>query len=78
MILQGALALCLVLSIVFSIQFIMLTREARTLSSQVAMANMYQNTIRSLAVDCLQYGTKNPAILPMLKTFNLELKQGPQ
>ena len=78
MILQGALALSLVLSVIFSIQFILLTREARTLSGQLAMANMYQNTVRALAVDCLQYGTKNPAILPMLKTFNLELKQGSQ
>lgn len=65
---QGALALSAVLSAIFCVQFVFLTRDARSLNAQVAMANAYRQTVQALAADCVEYGKKNPAIEPILKS----------
>jgi type II secretory pathway component PulJ len=66
---QGALALSAVLSAIFCVQFVFLTREARSLNGQVAMANAYRQTVQALAADCIEYSKKNPAIEPVLKSI---------
>lgn len=71
-ILHGALAFSLVLSVVFCIQFIFLTREFRGLSAQVAVANAYRSTVQAMANDCMGYSNKNPAIDPLLKSVGLK------
>jgi hypothetical protein len=71
-ILHGALALSLVLSVVFCIQFIFLTREFRGLNSQLVVVNAYRSTVQALANDCMEYSKKNPAIDPVLKSVGLK------
>ena len=69
MIIHGALALSLVLSVVFCIQFIFLSRELRSLNVSAAMANAHRSTIQALVMDCIEYSKKNPAIDPLLKSI---------
>lgn len=69
LILDGALALSLVLSIWFAYKFIMHSRELRSLNSQAAVANAHRSTIQALVFDCLEYSKKNPAIDPLLKSI---------
>jgi hypothetical protein len=71
-VLHGALALSLVLSAIFCVQFIFLSREFRSLNAQAGMANAYRSTIQALANDCLIYSQKNPAIDPMLKSVGIK------
>ena len=72
MLVQGALVLSLVLSAVFTLQYIFATREMRALNAQLTIANAYRNTIQAMAVDCLEYSKKNPAIEPVLKSVGLK------
>lgn len=71
-ILTGILAVSLVLSVIFCVQFIFQTREWRTLSGQINGINVYRNGIQLLAADCLQYSEKNSAINPILESVNLK------
>jgi len=74
MILNGVLAICLVLSAWFCLKYIMLTREVRSISGQVAAINAFRTTIQSLATDCVAYSEKNHAIDPILKSVGIEAR----
>ena len=65
------LAISLVLSVIFCLQYTFQARELRRLSGQVNHINMYRNWMQSLAADCLQYSEKNPAINPILQSVGL-------
>ena len=69
MIVHGALALSLVLSVIFCLQFIFLSREFRALNVQAGLANAHRSTIQALVIDCIEYSKKNPAIDPLLKSI---------
>lgn len=67
-----ALAISLILSVIFCLQFMFRTRELRALSGQIAQINGYRTGIQQLAADCLQYSEKNPAINPVLEAVGLK------
>ncbi len=71
-----ALAISLILSVIFCMQFMFRTRELRALSGQIATINGYRNGIQQLAADCLQYSEKNPAINPVLEAVGLKPGKG--
>lgn len=73
-ILNGVLAISLVLSAWFCLRYIMLTREVRSISGQVATINAFRTTLQSLAADCVAYSEKNHAIDPILKSVGIEVK----
>ena len=76
-ILNGWLALSLLLSVIFCLQFIFLTREVRSLSTQVAGINAYRTTLQALANDCVAYSEKNHAIDPLLESVGIPHKAAP-
>ena len=71
-----ALAISLILSMIFCMQYMFRTRELRALSGQIAAINGYRNGIQQLAADCLQYSEKNPAINPVLEVVGLKAGKG--
>ena len=70
-ILNVLLGLALVFAMIFCVQFVVITHEARKLGAEMAAINVYNNSIRSLAADCVKYGESNPAILPILQTVGI-------
>jgi predicted PurR-regulated permease PerM len=75
-VLKVLLVISLVLSVLFCLQYIMVTREARTISSQMANINLFRNTLQALANDCLAYSQTNPAINPILESVGLKPRSG--
>ncbi|MCX8090895.1 MAG: hypothetical protein N3I86_08180 [Verrucomicrobiae bacterium] len=73
---KALLVVSLVLSVLFCVQYIMVTREARTLSGQVANINLVRNTLQALANDCLAYSQTNPAINPILESVGIKPQAG--
>jgi hypothetical protein len=73
-ILNGGLALSLLLSVILCLQYIFLTREVRSVSTQVAGINAYRTTLQALANDCVAYGEKNHAIDPLLESVGIKPK----
>lgn len=65
------LAISLLLSVIFCLQYTFQARELRRISGQVNHINMYRNWVQALAADCLQYSEKNPAINPILQSVGL-------
>jgi len=70
-ILTVLLAISLLLSVVFCLQYTFQARELRRLSGQINHINVYRNWVQSLAADCLQYSEKNTAINPILESVGL-------
>lgn len=75
-VLKGLLLVSLVLSVLFCLQYIMVTREARSLGGQMANINLFRNTLQALANDCLAYSQTNPAINPILESVGLKPRAG--
>lgn len=75
-VLKVVLVVSLVLSALFCLQYIFVTREARALSGQVANINLFRNTLQALANDCLAYSQTNPAINPILESVGLKPRGG--
>lgn len=75
-ILNVLLGLCLVAAVVLCVQYIFLSREARTLNIQINSITAYNNSARSLVADCLKYGESNPAIYPILQTVGVPKPAG--
>jgi len=71
-ILNGALAVCLLASVILCVQFVFLSRDARQLNSQLAGINAWNNGVQAFVMECVEYSKKNPAILPILKTIGVE------
>jgi len=74
MVLTVLLAISLLLSVVFCLQFMFRVREYRSISGQINGINTYRGGIQALANECLQYSEKNPAINPLLETVGLKPK----
>jgi hypothetical protein len=66
------LAISLLTSVIFCLQFFFQTRELRRLNGQINNINNYRNGIQALAADCLQYSEKNPSINPVLESVGLK------
>ncbi|MCU0783098.1 MAG: hypothetical protein MUF81_03440 [Verrucomicrobia bacterium] len=76
-ILNGVLAFSLLLSVIFCLQFIFLTREVRAIGAQLTGINTYRSTMQALANDCVAYSEKNPAINPILESVGMKPKAVP-
>jgi len=74
MVLTVALAISLLLSVVFCLQFMFRVREYRSISAQINLVNAERARIQQLAAECLQYSEKNPAINPLLEVVGLKAK----
>ena len=70
-ILNALLGVCLVASVVLCWQFVKVTHDARSLSAQMASMSAHNNSVRSLAADCVKYSETNPAINPILQPFGI-------
>jgi hypothetical protein len=75
-VLKVLLVVSLALSVLFCLQYIMVTREARALSGQMAHINLFRNTLQALANDCLAYSQTNPAINPILESVGIKPRPG--
>ena len=73
-VLNGVLALSLLLSVVFCLQFIFASREVRNISSQIGNINAYRNNLQALANDCVAYSERYPEINPILESVGLKMK----
>ena len=47
------------------------TRRTRQLQGRMAEIQNTQNVLQSIANDAVEYGNRNPAIMPLLKNFGL-------
>jgi len=70
-ILQLALAVSLIASVIFCIQYINRSRTARSLNGQVMAINQYRTTVQAFVNECVAYSEKNPAILPILESVGI-------
>jgi hypothetical protein len=77
MVLTVLLAISLLLSVVFCLQFMFRVREYRSLTGQINGINAYRGGIQQLAAECLKYSEKNPAINPILEAVGLKPKTAP-
>lgn len=77
MVLTALLAVSLLLSVVFCLQFMFRVREYRSISGQINIINAERVRLQQLAAECLQYSEKNPAINPILETVGLKPKAAP-
>jgi hypothetical protein len=77
MVLTAFLAVSLLLSVVFCLQFMFRVREYRSISGQINIVNAERGRLQQLAAECLQYSEKNPAINPILETVGLKPKTAP-
>lgn len=71
-ILNGALAVCLVASVILCVQFVFLSRDARQLNTQLAGINAWNNGVQAFVMECAEYSKKNPAMLPILETIGVK------
>jgi len=76
-VLNGVLAFSLLLSVIFCLQFILLSREVRSLTGQIAAINSYRSSLQALANDSVAYSERNHAIDPILESVNLKAKAAP-
>jgi len=76
-VLNGVLAVSLLLSVIFCLQFIFLSREARSISGQVNGINAFRASVQALVNDCVAYAEKNPAISPILESVGVKTKTTP-
>ncbi|HKI69424.1 MAG TPA: hypothetical protein VKA67_07545, partial [Verrucomicrobiae bacterium] len=61
-----------ILSVIFSIQYLFRTRELRSLQSQVAQYQMTQQHMNQLLADLVEYSKHDPAIQPILESVGLK------
>ena len=67
-ILTGVLAFSVLLSVIFCLQFIFLTRDIRSINAQVNGINTYRASLGALYDDCVAYSERNQAIIPVLES----------
>ena len=70
--LLGVLAVSAVLSVVFCALYISNVREYRSLAGQVGAIELRQEALNYLAKDAIEYSKSNPAIDPILESYNLK------
>ena len=61
-----------ILSIIFSIQYLFRTRELRSLQAQVAQYQVTQQHLNQLLNDLVEYSKHDSAIEPILETVGLK------
>ncbi len=66
-----------ILSVIFSIQFLFRTRELRTLQGQLGQIQATQQRLNQLLNDVAEYGSHNPAIKPVLESAGLKVNGSP-
>lgn len=77
MVLTVLLAVSLLLSVVFCLQFMFRVREYRSITGQINVINAERGRIQQLAAECIQYGEKNSDINPLLEAVGLKAKTAP-
>ena len=77
MVLTVLLAISLLLSVVFCLQFMFRVREYRSISGQINIINAERARVQQLAAECVQYSEKNQAINPLLEAVGLKPKTAP-
>jgi hypothetical protein len=77
MVLTVLLAVSLLLSVVFCLQFMFRVREYRSISGQITYINAERARLQQLAAECLQYAEKNAAMNPLLEAVGLKAKTAP-
>ena len=75
--LNGVLALSALLSVIFCLQYIFLSREVRSISAQVSGINAYHNNLKMLLNDCVAYSERNHAIDPILESVGIKKSKTP-
>jgi len=70
-VLTGVLALGLIVSVFFCLRVVNATRETRKLVLQARQVQFEQARFQSLVNECVQYGTTNSAIRPILESVGL-------
>jgi len=73
-ILNIVLAVSLLLSVVFCLQYVFATRQLRSSTGELAYINNYIATGRLLVNDCMDYAERNPAINPILESVGVKAK----
>lgn len=71
--LNGVLGVSLILSVIFCLQFIFVTRELRSLTGKAANINATRANMSGLINDCARYSEKNPALDPILESIGVKL-----
>lgn len=61
-----------ILSVIFSIQYLFRTRELRSLQSQVAQYQVTQQHVNQLLADLVEYSKHDTNIEPILQTVGLK------
>jgi hypothetical protein len=77
MVLTVLLAISLLLSVIFCLQFMFRVREYRSISGQIGYINAERTRIKQLAAECMQYGEKNSDIHPLLEDVGLKARTAP-
>jgi len=74
MVLTVVLAVSLLLSVVFCLQFLFRVREYRSISGQINIVNAERARLQQLAGECVKYSEKNKDINPLLESVGLMAK----
>ncbi len=75
-ILLGILAILSIWSLILCYRVISKSRDFRNLNAQATAMSVRLNAFNSLAVECLDYSKKNPAIDPILESVGIKSKGG--
>ena len=70
--LQVALGVILLASVICCLQYVFASREVRALSAQIAGINSYRATMQAYVSECVAYADKNPAINPLLESIGIK------
>jgi hypothetical protein len=76
-ILRGCLAMSLLLSTFFFVQYYFRTSELRRFQWQVARQQQTRAVVTALVKDVLDYSGRNPAIDPLLVSAGIKGAKGP-
>ena len=66
-ILYVVLGICLLAAMFLCVQTINVNGDIRNYQGRATSINNWQNTIRALAADCVEYSKRNQAIVPILE-----------
>ena len=76
-ILYVVLGICLLAAMFFCVQSINANGDYRNYSGRATAINNWQNTVKALALDCIEYSKRNPAMEPLLQSVGVRSKQAP-
>jgi len=70
-ILYVLLGICLLAAMIFCVRTININGDLRNYNGRATAINNWKNTVQALAVDCVEYSKRNPAIVPTLEQAGL-------